>query len=540
VIVSGVTDRAVAGNVINVFSDVQLTVPTLPTMVVELYTGMGGNAWTDLVRFSKFLDHTPDVVSVSNTYFGFNTNLSDSGLNDYGGRIYSYFVAPSNGTYVFYVKGDDGVRLAMNTNSVGSTNPAGAFIIASTNAFFDVNYRADSSKSLPVTLTSNQLYYIEALWKEGGGGDGIGVTFRAAADPTVPPNGEIALASSFRLPGDLLGSSPIGAITVGTVPASQNVNEGQSAAFSVDNVNGAYPRTFQWQRSDGSGGFTNIPGATSTSFQIAVAQAGHNGAQFRLVASNPFSSVTTAPPATLTVSPDVVAPLLASAGTFDGINIGIKFTEQTALDPSVATNINQYIVDGGPTVTNPLGIVSARLLPNGNSVVLTLSNVVTTNAFTVTVLSTKDTSPQANVGGVQNVIGRYPTNTTSILWPGTPQPGSAVAFGDGATYEITAGGNDIWGTQDQGRYVYQSRAGDFDARVKVDSLSIPANGEATSIAKAGLMLRVTAESNSPTLHILANPPPPGRNQQEGGAPRLWEVTQMTGYRLRQISGTVRH
>jgi hypothetical protein len=92
-----------------------------------------------------------------------------------------------------------------------------------------------------------------------------------------------------------------------------------------------------------------------------------------------------------------------------------------------------------------------------------------------------------------------------------------VAFGDVATYEITAGGNDIWGTQDQGRYVYQSRAGDFDARVKVDSLSIPANGESPSIAKAGLMLRVTAESNSPTLHILANPPSPGRNQQEGGA-----------------------
>ena len=145
-------------------------------------------------------------------------------------------------------------------------------MLALTNAFVDVNYRSDTSKSLPVTLVSNQLYYIEGLWKEGIGGDGFGLAFRSAADPTVPPAGDIALASSFRLPQDLLGSSPIGPITVGTGPANQAVGEGLSATFSVANVNGAFSRAFQWQRSDGSGGFTNIPGATSTSFRIAAAR----------------------------------------------------------------------------------------------------------------------------------------------------------------------------------------------------------------------------------------------------------------------------
>src|SRR5204863_445268 len=58
-------------------------------------------------------------------------------------------------------------------------------------------------------------------------------------------------------------------------PASQTVNAGQPATFSVT-ASGDSPLTYQWQRND-----ANISGATSSSFTIGSAAAADNGARFR-------------------------------------------------------------------------------------------------------------------------------------------------------------------------------------------------------------------------------------------------------------------
>ncbi|GMV59156.1 MAG: hypothetical protein AMXMBFR72_22560 [Betaproteobacteria bacterium] len=80
--------------------------------------------------------------------------------------------------------------------------------------------------------------------------------------------------------------------TITTHPASITVTAGQPASFSVVATNAS---SYQWQR-DGA----TIMGATAATYTIAATAPSDNGAQFRVVVSNVYGSVTSNP-ATLTV-----------------------------------------------------------------------------------------------------------------------------------------------------------------------------------------------------------------------------------------------
>lgn len=80
--------------------------------------------------------------------------------------------------------------------------------------------------------------------------------------------------------------------TITTPPASIAVAAGQPASFSVVATNAS---SDQWQR-DGA----TLMGPTATTYTIAATAPSDNGAQFRVVVSNVYGSVTSNP-ATLTV-----------------------------------------------------------------------------------------------------------------------------------------------------------------------------------------------------------------------------------------------
>ena len=71
---------------------------------------------------------------------------------------------------------------------------------------------------------------------------------------------------------------------------------------------------FQWQRSDGSGGFTNIAAAMATAYTTPALRLDEDGSQFRCVASNLFGS-STSEVARLTVYEDTNAPTVLSVQT---------------------------------------------------------------------------------------------------------------------------------------------------------------------------------------------------------------------------------
>jgi regulation of enolase protein 1 (concanavalin A-like superfamily) len=65
------------------------------------------------------------------------------------------------------------------------------------------------------------------------------------------------------------------------------------------------------------------------------------------------------------------------------------------------------------------------------------------------------------------------------------------ATGDGSSFTITAGGEDIWGTSDQFHFVYEPVSGDVDIRARVDRIT-----NADRWSKAGVMIRSSLAANA--------------------------------------------
>lgn len=211
VVVNNVKDlvgNTIAANSVRTFS-VGATAPAQP-VVIEFYMRPGDAsgladvyALTNLARFNK---RKADSM-VYNNVFGWNTGLGDSGINYYGGRAYTYFVAPSNGVYKFWIRADDAIALYMNTNGVSS---AGKVWLCES-PWVNANYRTNSTMTFSggISLTNGQRYYMEALWKEGGGGDGFSIAVRANSDTGTPGTGEFIPASLLAYPSSEAVATPV-------------------------------------------------------------------------------------------------------------------------------------------------------------------------------------------------------------------------------------------------------------------------------------------------------------------------------------------
>src|SRR5262249_24584691 len=88
--------------------------------------------------------------------------------------------------------------------------------------------------------------------------------------------------------------------TIAAQPASQTVSAWQSPSFTV--VATGLPLYYQW-RKDGGG----LAGATSPSYSLPLAHTNQSGSRYTVVVSNPAGSVTSAPPAILSVNTTAVS-----------------------------------------------------------------------------------------------------------------------------------------------------------------------------------------------------------------------------------------
>lgn len=79
------------------------------------------------------------------------------------------------------------------------------------------------------------------------------------------------------------------------------------------------------------------------------------------------------------------------------------------------------------------------------------------------------------------------------------------------SYSIAAGGADIWGVQDEFRFVYIEHTGDFDMVAQIESLTAP-----HLYTKAGLMAREDLSDNSRHIFFQVFPNNHPRNKNNGG------------------------
>lgn len=385
----------------------------------NFYANATGNNIAALTNDPRFIANTPTFTTLEPKYEYPRDGGNEAGSN-YGNELTAFLIPPTTGDYVFYVSGDDPVRLYLSTDE----NPSNRHLVASEPQWNNArqwvvtdrrNADAPENRSdtfadtewptgAKITLTAGKRYYSQVLHTEGGGGDSAGVTWKlaSAADPA---NGDDPIL------GKDVGIyvNPTGSfVNITTQPASQTVfaNDGVTFTVVADTFSSLTTAVnYQWYRNG-----TAIAGATTASYTIPVTAVSDNGAKFRVDVSVP-AVLTKSADATLTVNADTKAPTLlaesATAVDLDALNkkagnvkgnpyassvgqtddtftqVNVIFSEPvTSATAQTAAN---YAFTGGVTV-------SKAVLSGDRTVNLTVSKLAADTDYTITVSNVADSA----------------------------------------------------------------------------------------------------------------------------------------------------
>ena len=136
----------------------------------EVYTGIQGTAVSDLTNAPSF-PQSPTTVQVL-TNFEAPTNVGDN----YGQRLRAFITPPVTGNYTFWIASDDNGELFVSSDDTPQNKQLVASVSVWTNPREWTKYPEQQSASIP--LIGGQRYYIEALMKEGTGGDNLAVRWQ--------------------------------------------------------------------------------------------------------------------------------------------------------------------------------------------------------------------------------------------------------------------------------------------------------------------------------------------------------------------------
>ena len=156
---------------------------------IELLTsGVGGSitreVWTGVTTTAIAAIPVTTTPNITDTIASFEVPINTA--DSYGTRVRGYLTAPATGSYTFWVSGDDNCELWLSTDG-NSTNKVR---LATVNSWTDSRdwTREPNQKSMPISLTSGQKYYIEALHKEGSGFDSLAVGWSKPGEATTAPS----------------------------------------------------------------------------------------------------------------------------------------------------------------------------------------------------------------------------------------------------------------------------------------------------------------------------------------------------------------
>ncbi len=204
--VAGVRDQRSTHNLIGANSTAFTSYILTPGVLAwDYYGGISGTSVDDNLRADP---QFPDGVITNSVLTSFSTMAITTGgdLNNnpdfgsrgdnYGAHVYGWITPTESADYRFFLRSDDASELLLSPDN----NPAGASQIAFEAACCNPFVEPDNDRtSAPVSLVAGKSYYIEALYKEGGGGDYVEVAWRKEGDATPA-------ASLTPIPGTFLSA----------------------------------------------------------------------------------------------------------------------------------------------------------------------------------------------------------------------------------------------------------------------------------------------------------------------------------------------
>src|ERR1043165_1952140 len=137
------------------------------SILCEYFKGIRGQSVSDLIRSPAF-PNTPSETLALNIF-----EIPADSDDNYGTVVRGFIYPPATGNYTFWIASDDGSELWLSP----SENPGDKIKICQL-AGACAPRQWDSSppqKSKPIQLYAGRRYYIEALQKEGEGGDHLAV-----------------------------------------------------------------------------------------------------------------------------------------------------------------------------------------------------------------------------------------------------------------------------------------------------------------------------------------------------------------------------
>ena len=187
----------------------------------EVWTGISGNVVSSIP-----LGAAPNITDTRPS-FEAPTNWAEN----YGTRLHGYITAPATGSYTFWIASDDTSELWLSINNP-SDDPVNKVNIASVSGHTNPREwtKYPSQKSVAIGLQAGQRYYVEALQKEGVGGDNLAVGWARPGQATSIP--------SEVIPGSVLSpftGAPAGGLT--TLSPSSTAAGGGGFTLTVTGSN---------------------------------------------------------------------------------------------------------------------------------------------------------------------------------------------------------------------------------------------------------------------------------------------------------------
>jgi hypothetical protein len=245
---------------------------------------------------------------------------------------------------------------------------------------------------------------------------------------------KIRVVSNDIFNGPLIGSPPVGPVTGASAPVNTGLpsidgTPSEGSTLTADDGSWqsqvAFTTSRQWLRSDGSGGFEPIPGATGHSYDLTADDVGHTIA-VQVVANN--SGGDSAPATSAAVGPVVAkVPVNTDAPTISGD--AIKGSTLTADDGSWQssdqfTTSRQWLRSNGDGYDEILGAT-------GQTYTLTADDVGHEIAVRVVATNSGGDSDPATSAPTSTVIYPQPTNVGRPSIAGDPIVGQTLTGDDG-------------------------------------------------------------------------------------------------------------
>ncbi|WP_226895189.1 PA14 domain-containing protein, partial [Luteolibacter marinus] len=163
-----------------------------PGLKREVWTGLAGGQGLSELTGSLYFPRSPGETGYVQDF------RAPTGVGDnYGQRLSGFVIPPATGDYTFWIASDDGSELWLSSDASVSNKKRIGYV---NGAVGELNWtQQGNQQSAVIPLVAGQAYYIEALQKEGGGGDHLAVAWQGPGfGRTVIPGANLLYPDTYR------------------------------------------------------------------------------------------------------------------------------------------------------------------------------------------------------------------------------------------------------------------------------------------------------------------------------------------------------